>query len=231
MNQMYQTKPSINPSSLIYKPTVATGIMDDDEAAKKLVKEFAGGLMNGFQVNPVQSPSTYGQSNPIGLMAPRDNPTMQSGPPVGGSVSGGVGGGNIGGGAGGLLSPVDGSGTYTADAAQGLPNEPEAVTRKGDYSLFDVMGLQNSLSNARSQASDWGGDTARFDVSKWMTDAPGGGFMLTDEAMERFGGLAGQGANAPTWDDFTPEQKLARMKSIMNPRPDYKGGASGDGGQ
>jgi hypothetical protein len=48
---LYRMGPQIMPGQPVYRPEMQTGLLPDDET-RQLMQNFAGGLLNGFQVRP-----------------------------------------------------------------------------------------------------------------------------------------------------------------------------------
>lgn len=60
--------PQINPNLPVYRPEIQKGLLSDTKA-QDLIKNFAGGLLGGYQVNatPNQNGLLYQPTNPSGV--------------------------------------------------------------------------------------------------------------------------------------------------------------------
>lgn len=128
---LYQQGGRVDPRFPVYKPVMNRSGLLDDKKANSLIKNFAGGLLNGYQYIPPGSGApdvgdiTF--SNDVARMHGGGQSGLQITQPgmngmslAPGGTAGGWPPGNT---PGTQIRPISPSGVYTADAAQGVSTE------------------------------------------------------------------------------------------------------------
>jgi hypothetical protein len=171
----YMPAPSqVDPRLPVYKPQMMTlpgaKLSEDDQLAKQ--KQFAGGVLQGYQYRPLARPDLFGVNpraamtgvvpdpvqggryqGPTGLMAGMPMQTSLVAP------AGVLGGGQI--------TPIQPEGTFVPDDGTGATDAGEEQG-KGAYTMRDLMRLERALGQANF------GNQTPFSVFELFKDAGGG---------------------------------------------------------
>ena len=117
---LYPMGPYMDPSLPVYKPQIARGLLSDSQA-DGMIQDFAGGLLNGYQVRPAQGDLTQYGLRAQGSFSPNGGLLGQNVPQAPMPT---------------MVTPVNPSGVYSA-----TPN-PEAGTTApnmfGDMTTGDL---------------------------------------------------------------------------------------------
>jgi hypothetical protein len=171
----YMPAPSqVDPRLPVYKPQMMTlpgaKLSKDDQLAKQ--KQFAGGVLQGYQYRPLARPDLFGVNpqaamsgtvpdpvqggryqGPTGLMAGMPMQTSLAAPA---GVLGGT-----------QITPIQPEGTFVPDDGTGATDAGEEQG-KGAYTMRDLMRLERALGQANF------GNQTPFSVFELFKDAGGG---------------------------------------------------------
>lgn len=207
---LYPYQTTANPNLPVYRPTAYDGLLGKSKT-NELLSRFSGGLLKGFQVNPVQDPTNYGMRQQGGAA----EPTYQAygnNQPFSGAGQGL-----------GMVTPMEPDGIYSVNDTGSASTGTAAP--QGDYTMQDVFRLQRALDHGSANGTYGGNQT---DVFNWLTQNDDGSFGLSQMAQDHFGGYAGTAVegNPVAFADMSPERQMQRMISRFDSRPEYNGGSS-----
>ena len=171
----YMPAPSqVDPRLPVYKPEMVTlpgaKLSEDDQLAKQ--KQFAGGVLQGYQYRPLARPDLFGVNPQAAITGVVPDPMqggryqgptgLMAGMPMQASLvapAGVLGGGQI--------TPIQPEGTFVPDDGTGATDAGEEEG-KGAYTMRDLMRLERALGQANF------GNQTPFSAFELFKDAGGG---------------------------------------------------------
>jgi len=171
----YMPAPSqVDPRLPVYKPEMVTlpgaKLSEDDQLAKQ--KQFAGGVLQGYQYRPLARPDLFGVNPQAAITGVVPDPVqggryqgptgLMAGMPMQASLvapAGVLGGGQI--------TPIQPEGTFVPDDGTGATDAGEEEG-KGAYTMRDLMRLERALGQANF------GNQTPFSAFELFKDAGGG---------------------------------------------------------